>query len=159
MREFPYVLFSPPPSLPGLPRQSIASQDFLEDRWIRGSSPRMTTLVGERTLPFDLRLQRILDHAIEGRRLWRSLVALFGDESVALCDQAGELFVQRVALLHLPVEFVLALLGFQRAQIFRQFVVLHRAKLLTSGRDVADQIAIAGDRFLRHPGAFVEIAG
>src|ERR1700731_3792104 len=83
MREFPYVVFLSPPSLPGLTRQSIASQDFLEDGWIRGSSPRMTTLVGERTLPLDLRLQRILDHAIEGRRLWRSLVvALLGDECV-----------------------------------------------------------------------------
>src|ERR1700731_4206569 len=76
-------------------------------------------LIRPTTLSLNLRLQRILDHAIEGRRLWRGLVALFGDESVALGDQAGELFVQRVALLHLPVEFVHALLGFQRAQIFR----------------------------------------
>src|SRR5712672_612055 len=66
--------------------------------------------------PFDLRLQRILDDAIEGRRLWRRLVALLGDELVALCNQCREFLVQCVALLHLLVEFVHALLGLQRAQ-------------------------------------------
>jgi hypothetical protein len=42
-------------------------------------------------LPLDLRLQRILDHAIERRRLWRGLVALFGDESVAPYERMFEL--------------------------------------------------------------------
>jgi hypothetical protein len=41
-------------------------------------------------LPLDLRLQRILDHAIERRRLWRGLVALFGDESVAPYERMFE---------------------------------------------------------------------
>jgi len=56
------------------------------------------------------------------------------------------------------VEFVHALLGLQRAQIVRQFVVLDGGKLLTPGRDVADQIAMAGDRLRRHPCALVQIA-
>jgi hypothetical protein len=52
--------------------------------------PAYDDLGRRENLPLDLRLQRILDHAIEGRRPWRGLVALFGDESVAPYERMFE---------------------------------------------------------------------
>src|SRR6266516_6188262 len=44
------------------------------------------------------------------------------------------------------------------ARRFSGLVVLDRGKLLPARRDVADQVAFAGDRFRRRLGALVEVA-
>src|ERR1700692_2023778 len=74
-----------------------------------------TVLSMSSTLPLDLRLQGVLDDAVKGRGFWRRPVALLGDEFVALRHQGCEFLVQRIALLHLLVEFLAARRGLQRA--------------------------------------------
>jgi hypothetical protein len=72
---------------------------------------------------------------------------MLGDVPVALGNQACKFLVQRLAIRHLLVEFARALLGFQRAQIVRQFVILEACEFRPARRDVADQIAIASYGF------------
>src|SRR3981189_649052 len=94
---FRFVTCLSPPSWPGIAVRRTAS---LPLAYVPATTnERLGRSRQHGSSRFDLRLQRILDDAIEGRRLRRRLVALLGDELVALCNQCREFLVQCVALL------------------------------------------------------------
>src|SRR5262249_30710316 len=98
--------------------------------WIARLDRAMTVVVLIRLVthsPLDLRAQGIFDDAVERRCLWRRRFRLrIGDILVALGDQRGEFFVQRLAIGHLTVDFVHPCFRLHRTQIGRQVVVLER---------------------------------
>ena len=87
-----------------------------------------------------------------------ALARCVGDVFVALGHQRSELVVQCLALVHLLVDFVHALLRLHRPQIVRQILILDRREAAAAGGDVGDEIAIAGDGFRGRPGALVDVA-
>ena len=85
-------------------------------------------------------------------------LALVSHEGVALGDQGAELFVQRLALRHLRIDLRLPLRHGQLAQVLRQVALRDRLEGLPTRLDVADEVAVAGDRFTGNLRALVDEA-
>ena len=111
---------------------------------------------GSKRSALDLRLQRGLHRLVEGiGGLCRlPFLLLLGDEGVALLDQRGHALVDLAALGHVLGDRGLPLFRLQRADRIRKFVVLDGCELLTAGRDIGDQIAVAGNGFGRAASAW-----
>ena len=84
-------------------------------------------------LSLNLRLQCVLDHAVERRGFFRRLgLPLLGDEGIALLHQRRQFVVQRLAGLHLLVEFGLTFFGREVLQSVRQVFILQAGKLFAA---------------------------
>src|SRR5450631_269013 len=135
---------------------------FVIDRWHRHFSRRFAPAgdcgkaVDAASLALDLRAQRVLDGAVEAvGRPGRRLLGLVVHVTVALFDQRGHAFIERVAFRLLLVDEALALDRIHAARRVRQVFGLDGVELLPPGLDVGHQVAGAGDDFA---GSFRRVA-